>query len=46
MSWGHRTKEPQKVKVVKESKTNKMSSILEEEIKRMKAILGYDDATQ
>lgn len=46
VSWGHRTKEPQKVKVVKESKTNKMSSILEEEIKRMKAILGYDDATQ
>jgi hypothetical protein len=46
VSWGHRTKEPQKVKVVNESKNNKMSSILEEEIKRMKTILGYSDATQ
>ena len=46
VSWGHRTKEPQKVKVVNESKNNKMTSVVEEEIKRMKTILGYDEATQ
>lgn len=45
VSWGHRTKEPQDVKVVKESKTT-MSSVLEEEITRMKKILGYDERTQ
>jgi hypothetical protein len=33
------------VKTVNESKTN-MSSILEEEIKRMKKMYGYDEKTQ
>lgn len=46
VSWGHRTKEPQDVKVVKESEKPTMSSVLEEEIKRMKKILGYDEKTQ
>jgi len=46
VSWGHSWKEPEKVNVVKESEKPKMSSILEEEIKRMKNILGYDERTQ
>ncbi len=45
VSWGHSWKSPEKVVVVKESKTT-MSSVLEEEIKRMKKILGYDESTQ
>lgn len=46
VSWGHRTKEPQDVKVVKESEKPTMGSVLEEEIKRMKKILGYNERTQ
>jgi hypothetical protein len=45
VSWGHSWKSPEEVVIVKESKTN-MSSILEEEIKRMKKIYGYDEKTQ
>jgi hypothetical protein len=46
ISWGHAWKEPEKVNVVNESEKPTMSSILEEEIKRMKKILGYDERTQ
>lgn len=46
ISWGHSWKEPEKVNVVNESEKPTMSSILEEEIKRMKKILGYDERTQ
>lgn len=46
VSWGHSWKTPEKVVVVKESEKPKMTSILEEEVKRMKKIIGYDDATQ
>jgi len=46
VSWGHRWKVPAKVSVVKESEKPKMFSIFEEEIKRMKNILGYDERTQ
>lgn len=46
VSWGHSWKEPEKVNVVKESEKPSMSSVLEEEIKRMKRILGYDEKTQ
>jgi hypothetical protein len=46
VSWGHNWKSPEKVVVVKESEKPKMTSVLEEEIKRMKKILGYDEATQ
>jgi len=46
VSWGHSWKSPEKVVVVKESEKPKMTSILEEEVKRMKKIIGYDDATQ
>ena len=45
VSWGHSWKSPEEVVIVKESKTN-MSSILEEEIKRMKKMYGYDEKTQ
>jgi hypothetical protein len=45
VSWGHSWASPEKVVIVKESKTN-MSSILEEEIKRMKKMYGYDEKTQ
>ena len=45
VSWGHSWKDPENVTTVKESKTT-MSSVLEEEIKRMKRILGYDESTQ
>jgi hypothetical protein len=43
--WGSRGVQPLDVKTVNESKTN-MSSILEEEIKRMKKMYGYDEKTQ
>jgi len=46
ISWGHSWKSPEKVVVVKESEKPTMSSVLEEEIKRMKKILGYDEKTQ
>jgi hypothetical protein len=46
ISWGHSWKEPEQVNVVKESEKPTMSSVLEEEIKRMKKILGYDEKTQ
>ncbi len=46
VSWGHSWKEPEKVNVVNESEKPSMSSVLEEEIKRMKRILGYDERTQ
>jgi hypothetical protein len=45
VSWGHSWKDPENITTVKESKTT-MSSVLEEEIKRMKRILGYDESTQ
>jgi hypothetical protein len=45
ISWGHSWKSPERVVIVKESKTN-MSSILEEEIKRIKKMYGYDEKTQ
>ncbi len=46
VSWGHSWKEPEKVNVVQESEKTTMSSILEEEIQRMKKILGYNEKTQ
>lgn len=45
VSWGHRGIEPLDVKTVNESKTT-MSSVLEEEVQRMKKILGYNEKTQ
>lgn len=45
ISWGHSWQSPEKVVVVKESKTES-KQILEEEIKRMKNIAGYDKKTQ
>lgn len=45
ISFGHRGIEPLNVKTVNESKTT-MSSVLEEEVQRMKAILGYNGKTQ
>ena len=45
VSWGHSWKSPEEVVIVKESK-NRMSSILEEEIKRMKKMYGYNEKTQ
>ena len=43
--YGARGVQPLKVKTVNESK-NTMTSILNEEISRMKKIIGYDDSTQ
>lgn len=45
VSWGHSWASPEKVVVVKESKTN-MSSVLNEEIERMKKMYGYNEKTQ
>ena len=45
VSWGHKGIEPLNVKTVNESKTT-MSSILEEEVQRMKKIFGYNEKTQ
>jgi hypothetical protein len=45
ISWGHSWKDPEGVKTVNESKTT-MSSVLEEEVQRMKKIFGYDEKTQ
>lgn len=45
VSWGHRGIEPLNVKTVNESKTT-MSSVLKEEVQRMKNILGYNEKTQ
>jgi hypothetical protein len=45
VSWGHSWKSPEDVVIVKESKTS-MSSILNEEIERMKKMYGYDEKTQ
>ena len=46
ISWGHSWKSPEKVVVVKESKKDEKQTIIEEEIKRMKTILGYNESTQ
>jgi hypothetical protein len=46
ISWGHSWKTPEKVVVVKESKKDNKQTIIEEEIKRMKTILGYNESTQ
>jgi hypothetical protein len=43
--WGAKGVQPLDVKTVKESKTN-MSSVLNEEIERMKKMYGYDKKTQ
>jgi hypothetical protein len=43
--WGTKGVQPLDVKTVKESKTS-MSSILNEEIERMKKMYGYDEKTQ
>jgi hypothetical protein len=45
ISWGHSWKSPEEVVIVKESKTT-MSSVLNEEIERMKKMYGYDEKTQ
>jgi len=45
VSWGHAWKEPEKVKIVKESK-NKESSQLKKEMNRMKDIASYNKKTQ
>ena len=45
VSWGHSWKSPEEVVIVKESKTN-MSSVLNEEIERMKKMYGYNEKTQ
>jgi hypothetical protein len=44
VSWGHDWKSPQEV--VKENNTPKMTTIIEEEIKKMKNIISYDKKTQ
>lgn len=46
ISWGHSWKDPETVKVVKESKETKLSSILEDEIKKMKNMANYNKKTQ
>lgn len=46
ISWGHSWKSPEKVIIVKESKKTNMSSVLNEEIERMKKMYGYDKKTQ
>jgi hypothetical protein len=46
VSWGHSWASPEKVVVVKESKKTNMSSVLNEEIERMKKMYGYDKKTQ
>jgi ribosomal protein L37E len=46
ISWGHKWKSPQKVVVVKESEKTKLSSVLEEEIKKMKKMAIYNKKTQ
>jgi len=43
--YGARGVQPLKVKTVNESKTT-MTSIVNEEISRMKKIIGYDESTQ
>ena len=45
VSWGHSWKSPEDVVIVKESKTS-MSSVLNEEIERMKKMYKYDEKTQ
>ncbi len=45
VSWGHSWKEPEKVNVVKESKTE-TKNVLNEEIKRMKDMAMYNKKTQ
>ena len=46
ISWGHSWKSPEKVIIVKESKKTNMSSVLNEEIERMKKMYGYNKKTQ
>jgi len=46
VSWGHSWASPEKVVVVKESEKTSMSSVLNEEIERMKKMYGYDKKTQ
>jgi len=46
ISWGHNWKSPEKVVVVKESEKSKLSSVLEEEIKKMKNMANYNKKTQ
>ena len=46
ISWGHSWKSPEKVVVVKESEKPKMSSIINEDIEKMKKIIGYNKKTQ
>jgi hypothetical protein len=43
VSWGHKWKSPVDIK---ESKKPKMETIINEEIERMKKIIGYDEKTQ
>jgi hypothetical protein len=43
VSWGHKWKSPVDIK---ESEKPKMETIINEEIKRMKKIIGYDEKTQ
>jgi hypothetical protein len=45
ISWGHSWKSPEEVIIVKENKIN-MSSLLEEEIKKIKNISNYNKKTQ
>lgn len=46
ISWGHSWKSPERVVVVKESEKPKMSSIINEDIEKMKKIIGYNKKTQ
>jgi len=46
ISWGHSWKSPEKVIIVKESEKTSMSSVLNEEIERMKKMYGYNKKTQ
>jgi ribosomal protein L37E len=46
ISWGHSWKDPEKVNVVNESEKTKLSTILEEEIKKMKNMAVYNKKTQ
>ena len=46
ISWGHSWKSPEKVVVVKENSKPQMSDVINEEIKKMKKIIGYNEKTQ
>ena len=46
ISWGHSWKSPEKVIITKESVNSNMTSIINEDIEKMKKIIGYNKKTQ